>query len=412
MQGHFTLKCFSGKRGFLSLGNVSDFRAPFPLTVKLRGIAMKRSNMWLTGFILITGVVLSVGLAFADTAWVRLDIDATYPNAPIYDFWGTSESNIFAVGANFTQGGQQSSYGLILHYNGSNWTEMNSGNSKWLYCIWGESGSNIFAAGEHISGNGIILKYNGTSWDESFEAGSSISDIWGTSASNVYAVGGGTIYHYDGVTWTTVYTSGVDPFYWINGIWGTSEQDIVAVGFYTENSEEKFVILHYNGMDWSVMDTGSGGRLMSVWGSSGSDIFAVGYPGIYHYDGSNWSQMVSSGPLSTYVYAIWGTSGSNVFAGKMDGAIYHYDGTSWTQMDTGGNNKVIWNIWGISANNVYAGGNNGTILHYYTGTADGGDGDGTDGTDTNGGDVDGGDVSGGEVSSGGGSGCFITDSMD
>jgi PKD repeat protein len=59
------------------------------------------------------------------------------------------------------------------------------------------------------------------------------------------------------------------------------------------------------------------------WGSSGSDVFAVGLFGtILHYDGATWSAM-SSG-TAKYLLGVWGSSGSDVFAVGWEGTILHY----------------------------------------------------------------------------------------
>jgi hypothetical protein len=51
------------------------------------------------------------------------------------------------------------------------------------------------------------------------------------------------------------------------------------------------LILHYDGTSWSEMTSGTS-SLSGVWGTSSSDIFAVGYDGtIVHYDGTGWSEM-------------------------------------------------------------------------------------------------------------------------
>ena len=70
--------------------------------------------------------------------------------------------------------------------------------------------------------------------------------------------------------------------------------------------------------------------ISGVWGSSGTDVFAVGHGGtILHYDGTGWSSM-SSGTSST-LKDVWGSSASDVFAvGAGRGTILHYDGSSWS----------------------------------------------------------------------------------
>jgi len=51
-------------------------------------------------------------------------------------------------------------------------------------------------------------------------------------------------------------------------------------------------IIHYNGSSWSYMHSPATDLLLNIWGSSSSDVFAVGYGGtILHYNGSSWSSM-------------------------------------------------------------------------------------------------------------------------
>ena len=72
------------------------------------------------------------------------------------------------------------------------------------------------------------------------------------------------------------------------------------------------------------MSSGTTNDLIGVWGSSGSDIFAVDYSGtILHDNGSAWSEM-SSG-TTNQLNCVWGSSGSDVFAVGDGGTILHYD---------------------------------------------------------------------------------------
>jgi hypothetical protein len=51
----------------------------------------------------------------------------------------------------------------------------------------------------------------------------------------------------------------------------------------------------YNGISlaaWTSMESGTTATLYGVWGSTGTDVFAVGTVGsILHYDGSIWTEM-------------------------------------------------------------------------------------------------------------------------
>jgi hypothetical protein len=68
-------------------------------------------------------------------------------------------------------------------------------------------------------------------------------------------------------------------------------------------------ILHYNGTGWSSVASGTTQGLTSVWATSASDVWAVGFLGtILHYNGTSWSS-VSSGTTQDLL-GVWGTSAS------------------------------------------------------------------------------------------------------
>lgn len=80
-------------------------------------------------------------------------------------------------------------------------------------------------------------------------------------------------------------------------------------------------------------------HLTGAWGSSASDVFAVGDGGvILHYDGRAWSPMQSG-----------------------QGTLLHYDGSSWRPAPTG-TTEPLYTVWGAGAE-VFVVGRGGTILH-------------------------------------------------
>jgi hypothetical protein len=152
-----------------------------------------------------------------------------------------------------------------------------------LHGVWGSGPADVFAVGGDIwdSGLGIVLHYDGRQWS-AMDTGplSRLNAVWGTSASDVFAVGtGGTIFHYDGTAWTPLENgTGTD----LNAVWGTSPSDVFAAGYDVESRSA--VILHYDGLAWSSTAAGTREELRGLWGSSASDVFAVGTNGtILHY---------------------------------------------------------------------------------------------------------------------------------
>ena len=112
---------------------------------------------------------------------------------------------------------------------------------------------------------------------------------------------------------------------------------------------------------WATQTSGTAWTLYGVWGTSPTDVFAVGENGtILHYDGASWGSM-SSG-VSGVLFGVWGSSSTDVFAVGETGVICHYDGDSWSSMSSGVN-KQLQGVWGTDNDSVFAVGYSGTILH-------------------------------------------------
>ena len=262
------------------------------------------------------------------------------------ELWGSSGSNIFAVGR----------YGKILRYNGSSWSTMTKVNNEDLYGVWGNSSSDVFAVGWA----GTILHYNGTSWSSMTSGTNSwLEGVWGSSGSNVFAVGySGTIMRYNGSSWSSMTNPMSDPKPSLYAVWGSTGSNVFAVGY-------NGTILRYNGSSWSTMTSGTTSFLFNVWGASSTDVFAVGSGGtILHYNGSSWSSMAS--PTGNSLYGLWGSSVLDVFAVGTSGTILHYNGSFWRSM-TSPTTKWLKDVWGSSNSDVFAVGFDGTILHYSPG---------------------------------------------
>jgi hypothetical protein len=259
-------------------------------------------------------------------------------NNNLNGIWGSSSSNIFAIG----------DMGTILHYNGTSWSTMNSGTNNDIYGVWGSSSTDVFAVGA----SGTILHYNGTSWSTmQSNATDDIHCVWGSSSTDVYAVGDASVTHrYNGAKWENY----VNVFKNNRGIWGSSATDVYIVG--------KEGYTHNDGKEWTFTFDNTY-YLHGIWGSSGSSIFAVGEAGIIrHYDGTKWNNM-ESGVTDKILFSVWGVSSSSVYTIGSSGTILHYNGTSWSAI-RGGTTKDLYSIWGSSSSDVWVVGASGTILHY------------------------------------------------
>jgi hypothetical protein len=283
--------------------------------------------------------------------------------APIYDVWGSSGTDVFAVGASILWDMTGYGQGTILHFDGVGWSYMPvAAGAAELFGVWGSSPEDVFAVGAGGPGDfTVILHYDGMRWTRMpTPAGLPLYGVWGSSATDVVAVGyGGDILHYDGSRWTSV-REGMDggDVWW--DIWGTPDGEYFAVGS---------GVLHFSEGGWSRMKTPEG-HFFGVWGSSGSDVFAVGSGGvIIHYDGTAWSRMESP-PRDGDLIGVWGNSPQDVFAvGDMDGwgpggccsDVLHFDGTSWRVL-TGMSGQSLEKVW-TTPERAFIVGTGPTIIH-------------------------------------------------
>jgi uncharacterized protein YjdB len=229
------------------------------------------------------------------------------------------------------------------------WSEMWRGNSnERAMGIWGTSATDIYAVGDFPE----IRHYDGTSWDPM--GGTFGGAMWGTSATDIYFMGWtGTVLHYDGTSWSPM-ESGTGST--LNSVWGASPHDVYAVG-------DAGAIIRYDGTSWSDMASGTFEDLTGVWGMSATDVYAVGGSGtILHYDGTSWSA-VASGTSADFT-AIWGTSATDIFAvGQWPDIILRYNGTSWNPMPSASMHRPEA-LWGSSATDIYLVGFAGSVLRY------------------------------------------------
>jgi hypothetical protein len=144
---------------------------------------------------------------------------ATVSDKPVYGLGGSSSDDVFAVGA----------MGYIYHFDGATWSPMVSGTTQNLRDVWASSPSDVFAVG------GLTLHYDGAVWTEMslFNA----DGVWGSSPTNVFATSSGRVKHYNGTSWTQSCS-------WVGqalkGVFGVSECDVFAVG-------GGGTIVHYSG---------------------------------------------------------------------------------------------------------------------------------------------------------------------
>jgi photosystem II stability/assembly factor-like uncharacterized protein len=215
-----------------------------------------------------------------------------------YGLWGTAATNLFVVG----------DHGSIVHTvdGGATWVAQTIGTTARLYAVWGPDANTVFVSGD----DGTIWRTfdRGANWTKAATLAIPVGALWGSKLGDIYGTNGTRIVHSSdgGVTWAPQILPAV------NGqlirLWGADALNVFAVGDGT--------ILHTSdgGTTWKLQTSGFAGRLSGVWGTSPTDVFAVGASGTIlrtSDGGGTWTRQPS--PSADTLYAVWASSPTNVF---------------------------------------------------------------------------------------------------
>jgi hypothetical protein len=194
--------------------------------------AFNENDIWFSGY-----------MRYYNGNFIELIIPSILQGWSINKLWGTSSSDLYAVG----------NEGNIAHYNGSSWTKIESGTNLDVYDIWGnyntrENKWDIFAvaAKRAVNFNKIILKISNNIVDASISTAGipqSIYGIWFNNKTH-YIVGSG-IYRKKDINssepWMALHEGLTN--YYIESVRGNDINDVMLCGSFGE-------LLHFNGLTW------------------------------------------------------------------------------------------------------------------------------------------------------------------
>jgi hypothetical protein len=151
-------------------------------------------------------------------------------------------------------------------------------------------------------------------------------------------------------------------------VWGTSTDDIWAVGGRGELAG-KPTVLHFNGNEWERHDADvTGVDLWWVFGFERGNAFFTGSGGtILHYHDAWFEPMVT--PRSGIVFGLWGAAPDDLWAvGAGDdgkGIVWRYDGEQWRDAGAPADTPaIVLKVHGQSRNDVWISCASGVTLHW------------------------------------------------
>ena len=262
------------------------------------------------------------------------------------DMYAVNEKNIYVVGHN------EDGYGKMYHYNGLKWTDVKLTQSQGgsilggidLSAIYGFGKNDIWAVGyrdyydplHHQSHDStLIIHYNGSQWSEAeIEYGrGELQGVWGSSPNDIWAGGiYGVLYHYNGNTWTKV---NADTSLWFLDFGGKKNEQYALA--YNRKDTAGYItsinyLLRYQETGW--ITTEQFAELPnSAWTFGHSSIsfidgefYSVGY-GIFRKKNNHWEKMFDSGERT--FLDVFGTRKKHIFALGLFGEVYHFNGVDW-----------------------------------------------------------------------------------
>ena len=254
-----------------------------------------------------------------------------HSSSVLYDVAIIDENNIWAVGEiymNDSLGNPDPNCYNAVRWNGQIWELIKTGgyggyprrtvfafseNDVWFDGVIKWDGLNY-----SVHMNGWPLMPNGDGWQ--------VNKMWGSSSSNLYAVGNnGNIAHYNGSSWTKI-ESGTTTN--INDVWGITNQQYKTILYCAVSSffvtGEKKILKIIDGKVQAV-NWNKDARLYSAWAQNENFLYVCG-EGVFVNKYGNWNEIVLQ-PVGTN--SIRGSDINDIFIDGDYGFISHFNGLNW-----------------------------------------------------------------------------------
>jgi len=246
-----------------------------------------------------------------------LSYSADPPDGALMSVWGSSPDAVFAVGGQPPSSGP--SQGTVLRFDGDAWVrEALPPDTRMLNWVFGTA-EGTWAVGL----GGTILRRNHAAESPAWTIEDSGTDrtlwgIWGTSAEDLWAVGGDGIaddpvlLHRDADGWQGVALPSLAlDAHGLFKVWGRSANDVWFVG-------DRGLALHWDGNVLDDISTDASADLISVWGGPDGEVLAVGGRANAHFarwHGDTWSTQTTTDPGLNGVWI--GEDGSAIVVGNV-----------------------------------------------------------------------------------------------
>lgn len=308
----------------------------------------------------------------ATTSWtvVTAPTSVAGTNAMIEGASLRTDSDIWAVGAQFAAAGSATPPAMALHYNGTSWSDVPTptvpnATSDGLSAVSASSTTDAWAVGifqqpftGYHGANSLYEHWNGTAW--SIVSGPNAGPLVGVadlSPTDAVAVSStGNAVQWNGTAWTTLAIPHPNPADTVGdkfvALSADSPTDIWAVGTFQSTTSSNLFALHYDGTSWTDVNLplpAIGGVLLGISSVSAVSPTNVWVDGsgdggsyVEHWNGTAWSEVAlpTSGLFYPDLTTITARSASDVWAIGSEATnangypatllFLHWNGSSWS----------------------------------------------------------------------------------
>jgi len=220
-----------------------------------------------------------------------------------------------------------------------------------LNSVWGTGASNVWAVGE----GGTLLHFNGKAWSvKKAIAPLDFNAIHGDSTKLCAAGAKGAHYCDTGSGWNPVSSNTPND---LNGVW-VGGGTIIVVG-------DGGVTQHFTGLSMVNKPSNVTANLRAVWGSGPSDVFAVGDKGtLLHFNGTSWFAAPMSSTIKDDLHAIFGLAKGHVLVAGSSGAVHRYSTAKGVEWSSKAGTDTLVGVWATGTKDLHVVDKKGGLHHF------------------------------------------------
>lgn len=212
-----------------------------------------------------------------------------------------------------------SSDAIVARRTGGVWETNSPPVGSFWYGVWGASPDEVWA----VSSSGGVSVWNGAAWNSlpSNAGTNALYAVWGDGEGGVWVGGdGGTLSRYQDFVLTSYNSAGLWQY-----IWGVGPDDVWALG----GSSAR----HWDGVSWSNVPTPNGSGLAQIHGLAGDDLWAVRGTRVYRWDGASFTD-VGYDAVGGVSCVLVRSNTDVLLCG--DDVLHHWNGVDWSTHSVNG----------------------------------------------------------------------------